>query len=250
MVEPCRKIPFAQHDKLKAELERMEAMGVITKIHEPTEWVNSFVPVTKPNGKLRVCLDPRHLNKAIKREHFKLPTRDEVTSQFANAKMFSKLDASNGFWQMKLEDGSTNFCTFNTPFGRYKYLRLPFGISSAPEIYHRTINSLFSHLEGVDTSMDDIIVYGSTPQEHDERLEATMNVVREVGLKLKKKKCEVGVEELTYLGDTISANGLKPDKRKVEAIQQMQRPENKADIQVWSIIWLDTFQIYLPEHYH
>ena len=189
MVEPCRKIPFAQHDKLKAELERMEAMGVITKIHKPTEFVNSFVPVTKPNGKLRVCLDRRHLNKPIKREHFKLPTRDEVTSQFANAKMFSKLDASNGFCLMKLEDGSTNFCTFNTPFGQYKYLRLPFGISSAPEIYHRTINSVFSHLEGVDTSMDDIIVNGSTPQEHDERLEATMNVVREVGLKLQKDKC-------------------------------------------------------------
>ena len=204
---------------------------MIEKIEEPTEWVNSFVPVTKPNGNLRVCLDPRNLNKSIKREHFKLPTRDEVTAQFANAKVFTKLDASNGFWQMKLEDESTNLCTFNTPFGRYKYLKLPFGISSAPEIYHRTINSLFSHLEGVDTSMDDIIIYGSTPQEHDQRLEATMKVVKEVGLKLQKAKCEVGVQQLTYLGDTISAEGLKPDQRKVEAIQNMERPGNKTDLQ-------------------
>ena len=231
VVEPCRKIPFAQYDQLKEELRRMETMGVIKKIEEPTEWVHSFVPVTKPNGKLRVCLDPRNLNKSIKREHFKLPTRDEVTAQFTSAKVFTKLDASNGFWQMKLEEESTNLCTFNTPFGRYKYLRLPFGISSAPEIYHRTINSLFSHLEGVDTSMDDIIIYGSTPEEHDQRLEATMKVVREVGLKLQKEKCEVAVEELTFLGDTISAEGLKPDKRKVEAIQKMKRPETKADLQ-------------------
>ena len=160
-----------------------------------------------------------------------MPTRDEVTAQFTNAKIFTKPDASNGFWQMKLEDESTNLCIFNTPFERFKYLRLPFDISSAPEIYHRTINSLFSHLEGVDTSMDDIIIYGATPEEHDQRLEATMKVVKEVGLKLQKEKCEVGVAQLTYLGDTISANGLKPDQRKVEAIQNMKRPANKTDFQ-------------------
>ena len=143
---------------------------MIEKIEEPTEWVNSFVPVTKQNGQLRVCLDPRNLNKSIKREHYKLPTRDEVIAQFTNAKIFTKLDASNGFWQMKLEDESAHLCTFNTSFGRFKYLRLPFGISSSPEIYHRTINSLFSHLEGVDTSMENIIIYGAIPEEHDQRL--------------------------------------------------------------------------------
>ena len=90
VVEPCRKIPFAQYDKLKDELQRMEATGVIEKIEEPTEWVNSFVPVTKPNGNLRVCLDPGNLNKSIKRELFKLSTRDEVTAIFANAKVFTK----------------------------------------------------------------------------------------------------------------------------------------------------------------
>ena len=79
--------------------------------------------------------------------------------------------------------------------------------------------------------MDDIIIYGSTPQEHDQRLEATMKVVKEVGLKLQKAKCEVGVQQLTYLGDTISAEGLKPDQRKVEAIQNMETPRNKTDLQ-------------------
>ena len=79
--------------------------------------------------------------------------------------------------------------------------------------------------------MDDIIIYGSTPQEHDQRLEATMKVVKEVGLKLQKAKCEVGVQQLTYLGDTISAEGLKPDQRKVEAIQNIESPGNKTDLQ-------------------
>ncbi|CAB4044760.1 Hypothetical predicted protein, partial [Paramuricea clavata] len=84
---------------------------------------------------------------------------------------------------------------------------------------------------GVDTSMDDNIIYGSTPQDHDQRLEATMKVVKEVGLKLQKAKYEVGVQQLTYLGDTISAEGLKPDKRKVEVIQNMERPGNETDRQ-------------------
>lgn len=104
-------------------------------------------------------------------------------------------------FQMKLDSESTNLCAFNTPLDRYKYLRLPFGISSAPKIHHRTINSLFSHLEGVDTSMDDIIVYAPTPEEHDRLIEATMKVVQDVGLKLQKEKCEVAVSQLTFLGE-------------------------------------------------
>ena len=79
--------------------------------------------------------------------------------------------------------------------------------------------------------MDDIIIYGTTPQEHDQRLEAAMKVVKEVGLKLQKEKCEVGVPQFTYLGDTISADGLKPDQRKVEAIKKMKRPDTKTELQ-------------------
>ena len=109
----------------------MEAMNVITKVDEPTEWVSSLVIVEKKNGNLRICLDPRDLNKAIMREHYKLPSREEIASQFTGAKIFSKLDASSGFWQVQLDDASSRLCTFITPFGRYRFLRLPFSISSA-----------------------------------------------------------------------------------------------------------------------
>ena len=207
VIEYCRKVPFALYDKFKEELERMETLGVIRKVEKPTAWVNSFVLVTKPNGKLRVCLDPRNLNNAIKREHFKLPTREEIVAKFADAKVFSKLDASTGFWQMRLNEKSSEMCTFNTAFGRYQYLRLPFGISSAPEIYHRVIHTLFAHLEGVDTLMDDIIVWGSNKEEHDKRLEKVMETAQRVGLKLQKEKCEIAIPELTFLGDKISASG-------------------------------------------
>lgn len=92
VVHPCRKIPFQLHDKVKAELDRMEDMGVVTKIDEPTPWVNSLVVVPKKNGDIRICMDPRDLNRAIQRQHYKLPTREEVMAKFADAKYFSKLD--------------------------------------------------------------------------------------------------------------------------------------------------------------
>ena len=120
------------------------------------------VLVEKKNGDLRVCLNPCDLNRAIRHEYYKLPTRDQIMAQFNNAKYFSKLNASSGYLQMKLDKDSTKLCVFNTPFGRYKYLRLPFGISSAPEIYHKKVHMLFEHIDGVDTTMDDIIVWGST----------------------------------------------------------------------------------------
>lgn len=121
----------------------MEKLGVIAKTEEPTDWVSSLHIIEKKNGQLRICLDPRDLNKAIKRENFKLPTREEIMSQFAGAKWFSKLDASSWFWQMKLDEVSSRLCIFNTCKGRYRFQRLPYGILSAPEVYHKTIGMIW-----------------------------------------------------------------------------------------------------------
>ncbi|XP_060070509.1 uncharacterized protein K02A2.6-like [Ylistrum balloti] len=231
VVEPCRKVPFALHDQLKQELDRMEELQVIKPIEEPTEFVNSMVIVHKSNGKLRVCLDPRNLNRAICREHFKLPTREEIMAKFAGATVFSKLDASSGFWQLQLEEKSSKLCAFNTPYGRYRFLRLPFGISSAPEIFHRTIHLLYENMRGVDTSMDDIIVWGVDQADHDRNLRNVLDKTREAGLKLQREKCEISVPELTFLGDRVTKNGVKPDLEKVKAIQDMENPKCKNDIQ-------------------
>lgn len=231
VIHACRKVPFALHDKLKAELQRMESAGVIEKQEGPTDWVSSLVIVEKKDGSIRVCLDPRDLNKAVKREHFKLPTREEIMSKFANAKYFSKLDASSGFWQMKLDTESSKLCTFNTPMGRFRFLRLPFGISSAPEVYHRTVHSIYESVDGADTSMDDIIVWGTSLDEHNARLRETLEMTRKANLKLNKDKCVFGVNEVLFLGDVLSSDGVKPDTRKINAIVNMPQPESKSDVQ-------------------
>lgn len=163
---PCRKVPFALQDALKKRT-RKNGNATCNRASGETHWVHSVVIVDKKNGKLRVCLDPWNLNKVIKRKYDNLPSRDQVIAQFAATKYFTKFDAWSVFWEMKLERESSKLCTFITPFGRYKFLRLPFGISSAPEVYHRTIHQIFENMPGVDTSMDDIIIWGSTKAEHE-----------------------------------------------------------------------------------
>ena len=108
-----------------------------------------------------MCLDPRNLNKAI-REHFKLPTREEVMTQFAGVKVLQKLDAKSGFLQLKLTPGSSRLCTFTTPFGRYRFKSLPLCFKSAPEMYHCSLHGIFADLPRMDTSMNDIIIWGES----------------------------------------------------------------------------------------
>ena len=105
----------------------MEQIGVIVRQTEPTDWVKSMVAVVKSN-KIRICIDPRDLNKAIQREYFPMMTIEEVVAGMPQAKVFSVLDATSGYWQVKLDDASSKFCTFNTSYGRYRFTRLPFGI--------------------------------------------------------------------------------------------------------------------------
>ena len=115
---------------------------------ETTEWVSSRLAVIKPN-KIRICLDPRDLNEAIKREHYQMPTIEEIATRLYKAKMFTVVDAKDGFWQKKLDRESSYKTTFNTPFGRYCWLRMPFGISSAPEVWQRTLQELVEGFQGV-----------------------------------------------------------------------------------------------------
>ena len=134
VVHGPRRQPQALTEKIKAKLQEMEEMNQITKVTTPTDWVSSMVVVNK-NDKIQICLDPRDLNRAIRREHYPMPMVEEVVASFPNTIVFSVLDAKSGFLQIKLDYESSLLTTFNTPRGRYRWLRLPFGVKSAPEIF-------------------------------------------------------------------------------------------------------------------
>ena len=120
----------------------MEADGHITKVTEPTDWVSSMFTVVW-NGKLRICPDPKDLNKAIRREHYPIPRVEEMVASMPGAKVLSKVDTKSGFLQIKVDYDSSLLPTFNSPIGRYRWLRLLFGIKSAAEIYQRIRSAEF-----------------------------------------------------------------------------------------------------------
>ena len=199
---------------------------------QPTDWVNSLVVIEKPKTKkLRICLDPRPLNAAICREHFQLLTIEDITTRLTGARIFSKLDANHGYWQIPLSNSSQLLTTFNSPFGRYCFKRMPFGIKSAQEVFQKRMNQLLGDLPGVETDIDDILVWGTNQEEHDERLEAVLNRCEQINLTLNKEKCQFRVPEVTYIGHILNDKGIQPDPEKVRAIQDMPPPVDKKGVE-------------------
>ncbi|XP_013140043.1 PREDICTED: uncharacterized protein K02A2.6-like, partial [Papilio polytes] len=228
---PVRKIPIGVRQKLLVELNRMTELGVIRKVSHPTEWVNAIVVAAKKDGGIRVCLDPRPLNKAVRRAHYPLPTLAEIACRLQGATVFSKLDARSGFWMCEIDDASADLCTFGTPFGRYQFLRLPYGINCAPEVFHSKIRQILEDLEGVDSFVDDIVVWGANIDEHDRRLKALLDRAREVGIKFNRQKCEFAVKQINYLGHIFSAGGMQIDKNKLKAITDMPSPHDRPSLE-------------------
>ena len=217
-------------DKLHDKIRELEKRGIIAKVSKPTAWISSLVVVEKP-GKMRVCLDPRELNKAIKRPKYPMPTLDEILPSLANAKVFTVLDAKEGFHQVKLDEESSFLTTFWTPFGIYRYLRMPFGIASAPEEYQRRQIEILQGLPGTAVIADDILVYGCDVAEHDRNLRTLLHRARQANLKLNRKKIRLRLDEVTYMGQVLTSKGVRPDPRKVEAIKNLQRPDSKKAVQ-------------------
>jgi hypothetical protein len=178
VVHPPRKLPVALRNRVFDALNDMESKGIIKPVTDPTARVNSMVVNEKRSGKLRICIDPRDLNKALLREHYQLPTQEEITSRLAGAKYFNMLDATSGFWQMPLDEDSSYLTTFNTPFGRYRFTVVPFGLTFAQEVFRRTVHEQFRYLPGCETDIDDILIWGRTIEEHDRNLER-VNVLTE-----------------------------------------------------------------------
>ena len=230
VIRGCTKIPFAKRDKVKQAIDIAVAQHVMVKQNEPTEWVNSLSVVDKPDGSIRLCLDPRPLNKAIMREHYSMPTRDDLIVNLADSKWFSKLDANSAFWQCKLDYESSLLTTFNTPWGRYRFLRMPYGISSASEYYQKQIVFMLEGISGVEVSHDDILIHAATKHEHDKILFQVLSVLKRNNVTLNKKKCIFGVQSLLFMGEIISAQGILPDPSKVVAINNLQTPTSKTEL--------------------
>lgn len=230
-IDPPRRVPIKLRGRFRSELERMLKLGVVKKVDKPTSWVSSVVVVEKGNDKVRVCIDPRNLNEAILRPRRYIPQLEEIKAELSNSVVFSTLDANSGFWVLPLDEKSSDLTCFNTPFGRYQFLRLPYGISASSEIFQNVLSDLFGDIPGVIIYIDDFLVYGKTQEEHDERLRLVLERARKVGLKFNKAKCQIGKSSVKYLGHIFGTQGVSIDPSRIEAINKMESPRSKVELQ-------------------
>ena len=231
VIQPPRKFPYARQSQLKEKLEKMQSLGLIDDVDKPTDWVNSLVVTDKKNGDLRICLDPKPLNKAIKRERHYIATPADVQSKLSGKHLFTVMDMKDGYWQIKLSDESSYLCTFNTPWGRKRFLRMPFGISSAAEVMQKRNEQVFGDIPNVHVIADDVIIAGNNDSDHDATMLKVMNRARECNVKFNKSKIQYKINKVNYMGNIITDEGIKPDLRKVEAIVDMPQPEDKHALQ-------------------
>ena len=213
---------------MKKHLGELVLPGVIERTDFPTKWVSSIVVNRKSNGKLRLCLDPRPLNKALKRCHHPMPNIEDVLPELARAKVFTKVDYRNGYWQIKLDEESSLLTTFNTPFGRYRWKPMPFGISPAIEIFQQRLDEAIDGLEGVRTEADDILITGKgetmteAVTDHEQKLKRLLDRCRCKQIKLNSDKIELKATSMLCIGHILTSEGVKADPAKINAILEMQ----------------------------
>ena len=213
IIHPPCFVPIKLRPKIQEKLTRMESLDVIEKVNIPTSWVNCTMIIVKPNGTLRIYINPQDLNKAIRCEHYPTQTINEVVTRMPDATVFSILETTSGFWQIKLDQESRKLCTFNIPFGRYMFKRLPIGLSSSQDVFQRVMTQMFEDLEGVEVVVDDILVWKNNEQQHDDRL------TRVLVIELNKSKCQFRKQQVAYLGHILTNHGLKPDPKKTLAVK-------------------------------
>ena len=241
----ARPVPYAIREKVDKELDRLVSEKVIEPVNH-SDWAAPIVPVMKPDGSIRICGDYRlTVNKVAKVDGYPIPRIEDLFSRLAGGKIFSKLDMSQAYAQLPLEESSKDLTTINTQRGLYRYNRLCFGVSAAPSIFQRCMESLIKDIPGVVCYLDDLLVSGSTKGQHDQRLSMLLSKLQDSGLKLREDKCYFEVSEVSYLGYKIDGSGIHPTTEKLNAITNAPAPKDITQLRSYLGI-LNFYRKFLP----
>ena len=228
---PARSVPYALREKVDMELDRLKEEGTLEPV-EISEWAAPIVPVLKSDKQsVRLCGDFRlTVNPVSKLDRYPIPKVEDLFAKLSKGKCFTKLDLSQAYQQLPLEEESKKFVVINTHKGLFQYTRLPFGISSAPGIFQRVMDSLLQGIKGVVVYLDDILITGASEEAHLQTLDEVLSRLEKAGLRVKGKKCEFMRPSVTYLGHRIDAAGLHPLQDKVQAIKEAPEPKSVTEL--------------------
>ena len=229
-----RRVPFALREEVARQIDHMQTAEVIQPSVSP--WASPVVMVQKKDGTHRFCIDYRQLNSVTKADTYPLPRIDDLLDQLGRCHYFSTLDLASGYWQIRMSPTSREKTAFVTSQGLYEFCVMPFGLTNAPAVFQRLMQRLLTGLnpaagpDFVVVYIDDILVFSSTLEEHLCHLRAVIKRISEAGLKLKPSKCRFVRSEVEYLGHLITPEGLKPNSKLVEAIQEFPRPSDVSGV--------------------
>ena len=232
-IDPLRKYSIHLKPKLKVELDTMEEQGVITRVTEHSDWCSSLATSIKRDGSLRICLDPKKRNTSLKRCPHKMQTIEEISYKFNQALYFSKLDAKSGYWGCELDEDSQPLTTFRTPFGRYMFKKLPFGLNVSQDVFQQKIDQILENCPGTVGIADDIACYGKTAEEHDKNLTNLMFRGHTQWSGVQQQQMHHKKPQIEYYGVVVGSNGIQPDKQKVNDLKVMPTPSTKQELQAF-----------------
>lgn len=222
----ARSLPFAYRQAVESELDRLVLQGVLEPI-SISQWAAPIVVVPKPNGKVRLCADlSTGVNQALDIDQYPLPKPNELFVALNGGVLFSKIDFSDAYLQVPLDESSKSLLVINTHKGLFRFNRLPFGVSSAPSIFQKLMDQIFSGVAGVVCYLDDIIVTGSTYIDHLRNLSIVFARIQTFGFRVNKTKCAFLKHQVEYLGFVVDKHGVRTSPSKTKAIADMPKPTN------------------------
>ena len=223
-------VPFALKEAIEQELDRLEKAGIVEKVSH-SNWAAPIVPVPKPNGHLRLCGDYKvTINPSLEIDQYPLPKPDDLFATLAGGKKFTKIDLTNAYQQMPLDQDSRELVTINTHKGLYRYTRLPFGVASAPALFQKVMDTVLQGLSHVICYLDDILITGANDEEHLRNVELVLERLRKHGIRVRKEKCEFFCKAVEYLGHRVDDTGLHTTEKKVDALRLAPQPRNTQEL--------------------
>ena len=228
---PPRRLQGKARDYVQSEVDRLCSEGIIEPSDGP--WSAPVVPICKPDGSVRLCIDYRALNKITVKDAYPIPNLEDTIYNLSDMRYFSSLDLMRGYYQVPMSPDSKDLTSFVTSSGQWRFLRMPFGLCNAPATFQRLMNALLSRfpVDRVMVYLDDILVIGKTFREHLEILDRVLACLKEHGLKINPHKCQLFKDSVKFLGHLVSANGLSPLPENIEAIVNFKPPRSIKSVQ-------------------
>ena len=252
---PCRPIPIHLKDAFQKEINQMLQTSVLLPVNEATLWINRFGLVEKRDNhgqvKLRICLDPTNLNKAVMREPYHFKTPNDISHFLADACILTVCDCKKVYWHQMLDEAYSYLTTFNTEIGRYRFTVMPFGITVTRDVFQQKLDECFGHIKNLIVIADNIMVIGKhhNHKDHDLAFTTLLQTARRCNVKLNYDKLRFKCTEVHFYGKTYTTDGHKPVQNKITAIIKMPPPSSKREVQsfIGMIHYLTKFSPRLTE---